>query len=108
MEEETFYVTHYIPDKIPEVGRLRSIEFLTTRDPSGNGKLYMGFDAGREFSRSDLSLSVEHGGVVELPKSAEIETSEGVYVDGDGGVWIANYNKPFRDSKRRKICEPSE
>jgi len=102
MNSETFYVTHYIPDRYPETG-LRVCEFLTARNPEGATEFFMGFDTARVFSQRDIESRVNGGLAVRLPIPAEIKPSEGVWVDKDRSVWVADYENPLKDKSRRKV-----
>jgi len=102
MDKDTLYVTHYRPDRLPEEG-LRSVEFLTAKDPRKREEFHMGLDTARTLSQGEIELDLQHGGTVEIPGFHPIRTTEGVWVDQERGVWIADYDNPFEDSNKRKI-----
>jgi hypothetical protein len=98
-----FYVTHYIiGEPLPKTpGSLRNIEFVTADTANNPPYFFHGLDTSRRFP--DVSEDMRQGAIRALPKPSRIETSEGVWMDERGDVWIADFNNPLGDKNRRKV-----
>lgn len=108
-EQRQFYVSHHLPEALPREG-LRNVEFFTTNVQAGNGAVfYMGFSSGRRFFSKSVKQQVTSGALLSLSKPYQkIERNEGVWLDTEGRVVIADYTNPFDDPNRRVICESQD
>ncbi len=99
-----FFVTHYVPDDPPTRG-LRRISFLTTTEDPNDELYYMGYELGRGFTEKDLEPKLESGGVVRITVPHKIDKDQGVWMDENHAIWIADYHNPLGDLPREKIFE---
>lgn len=98
----SFYLTHYIPDRVPESG-LKSIGFLTARKSRNSTEFFLGFDTARVLTEADLAMKLTHGALVRLDCPWKIVTSEGVWIDDRNIIWLADYEHPYSDANLRYV-----
>lgn len=95
----TYYITHIIPETLPEKN-FKQITFLSaTKDSYSRGILHLGYNGKREISESELSEEINEGNVVRLSKPLIVECEKHLWIDNNGKIWISDDNQ-FKNGKK--------
>lgn len=87
---EPLYVTQYVPDGLSSKG-LGYLLFVSTPNPVTTNVHYSGLQTDFLIELSEIDKQIEHGGLVALLAPALIQESDGIFVDSDSNIWIADY-----------------
>jgi hypothetical protein len=99
-ETAEFYITHLVPDILPQIG-LRKLLFFTTTESSYNkGKYYWGLDLKNPFSEAKMKeLERQEKAIKILPRPVKVKKGEGIWLNSDGKVCIGDLINPYLTKK---------
>ncbi|MBL7701092.1 MAG: hypothetical protein JNM14_02485 [Ferruginibacter sp.] len=104
---ETFYITHLIPDDLPEKGMRKLLFYTTTEQGYNEGIYFWGLDIKNPFTENDLSELEKSKKVIKiLPSPIKVKRGIGLWLNSEGKVYTGNI-KNYKDGELEPVFSPS-
>ena len=99
-----FYVTHIITEPKPEKFKgLKRIPWMTTSNYPKNTDFHMGYDMVQTFSIGAINHNLKQGIIKEVYNPHIMTLDQGLWIDQDKNLWVADYHNPYGNHDRINI-----
>jgi hypothetical protein len=90
---QSYYITHYINEQLPEGDERKQISFLiATPESYAIGVFYYGYSGRRKLTEQELSEELAEKRIIKLRKPIIVSDKKYLWIDGNGILWLSTDN----------------